>query len=83
MPYRLVRAQVDVLVGDDSVEVFVGAERVAAHRRATEPHARVVDGAHFAGLWRRSSAPAPSTESALEAFGRSLADYQAIVEVAS
>lgn len=83
VPYRLVRAQVDVLVGDDSVEVFVGAERVAAHRRATEPHGRVVDGAHFAGLWRRSSAPAPSTESALEAFGRSLADYQAIVEVAS
>lgn len=83
VPYRLVRAQVDVPVGDENVEVFVGAESVAVHRRSTEPHARVVDAAHFEGLWRRSPAPVVSTGSALEALGRSLADYQAIVEVAS
>lgn len=83
VPYRLVRAHVDVLVGDEHVDVFVGAERVAAHRRSTEPHARIVDPAHFEGLWRRSPEPVVSTGSALEAFGRSLADYQAIVEVAS
>lgn len=83
VPFRLVRAQVDVLVGDDQVEVFVGAERVAVHRRSTEPHARVVDAGHFAGLWRRSPAPVVTNGSALEALGRSLGDYQAIVEVAS
>ena len=83
VPYRLVRAHVDVLVGDENVEVFVGAERVAAHRRSTEPHARIVDPAHFEGLWRRSPEPVVSKGSSLEAFGRSLADYAAIVEVAS
>jgi hypothetical protein len=83
VPFRLVRAHVDVLVGDDSVEVFLGAERVATHRRSTEPHARVVDTAHFAGLWRRSPPPVVTGASPLEALGRSLADYQQVVEVAS
>jgi transposase len=83
VPFRLVRAEVDVLVGDDAVEVFVGAERVARHRRSTEPHARVVDPAHFEGLWRREPAPVVTTGGQLLALGRSLADYAAVIEVAS
>jgi hypothetical protein len=83
VPFRLVRAELDVLVGDDAVEVFLGAERVALHRRSSEPHARIVDKAHFAGLWRREPAPVVTTGSPLEALGRSLADYEAAMEVAS
>lgn len=83
VPFRHVRAHLDVVVGDASVEVFLGAERVALHRRSSEPHARVVDPAHFEGLWRRTPAPSITTDSPLEALGRSLADYEAALEVAS
>jgi transposase len=83
VPFRFVRAELDVLVGDDAVEVFLGAERVAVHRRSSEPHARVVEPAHFDGLWRRTPAPVITTCSPLEALGRSLAEYEAAMEVAS
>lgn len=83
VPFKHVRAHVDVVVGDASVEVFLGTERVAVHRRSSEPHARIVEPAHFEGLWRRAPAPIITTGSALEALGRSLADYEAVVEVAS
>jgi transposase len=83
VPFRFVRAELDVLVGDDAVEVFLGAERVAVHRRSSEPHARVVEPAHFDGLWRRTPAPVITTGSPLEALGRSLAEYEAAMEVAS
>lgn len=83
VPFRHVRAQLDVVVGDASVEVFLGAERVAAHRRSSEPHARVVEPAHFEGLWRRTPAPVVTTDSPLQALGRSLADYEAALEAAS
>jgi transposase len=78
VPHRLVRQTVEVLVGEDSVRIFFGADEVAVHRRVREPHARVVDPAHYEGLWRRAEAP---TEAApVETFGRRLADYAAIVE---
>lgn len=83
VPFQYVRAQLDVVVGDASVEVFLGAERVALHRRSSEPHARIVEPAHFEGLWRRTPAPVVTTDSPLEAFGRSLSDYEAAMEVAS
>ena len=83
VPFRFVRAELDVLVGDDAVEVFLGAERIALHRRSTEPHSRVVEPAHFDGLWRRTPAPVITTGSPLEALGRSLAEYEAAMEVAS
>ena len=83
VPIRFVRAQLDVLVGDDLVEVFHGAERVAHHPRSSEPHARIRDAAHFAGIWRREPARSTSEDSPLEALGRSLADYEAAMEVAS
>lgn len=82
VPFRLVRAVLDVVVGDDVVDVFEGATRVATHRRSSEPHARVVDTAHFDGLWRRVPSPVVTTiGGALAALGRTLADYQAAVEV--
>lgn len=83
VPFKYVRAQLDVVIGDASVEVFLGAERVAVHRRSSEPYARVVEPAHFEGLWRRAPAPAITTDSPLEALGRSLTDYEAAMEVAS
>ena len=83
VPFKLVRAELEILVGDEHVEVFHGALRVATHRRSSEPHARVVDPAHFDGLWRRSPAPVLTTAGSLEALGRSLADYEAVVEAAS
>lgn len=83
VPFRLVRAHVDVVIADEHVEVFLGSERVAVHRRSTQPHAQVSEPAHFEGLWRRSSTAAVTDGSTLEALGRSLADYQAVVEVMS
>jgi transposase len=84
VPIRFVRSELDVLVGDDAVEVFLGAERVALHRRSSEPHTRVVESSHYDGLWRREPAPVVTgASSPLEALGRSLADYEAVLEVAS
>lgn len=82
VPFRLVRADVDVVVGDDAVDVFLGVERVARHPRSSEPHARIVDPMHLEGILRRDHAPLADT-GALEALGRNLADYAAVLEVAS
>jgi transposase len=79
VPHRLVRETVEVLVGEDTVRIFFGADEVAQHHRSREPHARVVDRAHYHGLWRRTEAAA-DTATAVETFGRSLADYAAVVE---
>ena len=77
VPHRLVRDHVEVAVSDEHVEIFHGLERVATHRRTTEPFARVVDPHHFAGLWRAHAETAPTAS--LAALGRDLADYAAIV----
>ena len=77
VPHRLMRDHVEVAVSDDGVEIFHGLERVAVHRRSTEPFARVVDPQHFTGLWRVGTAPAPSAT--LGDLGRDLADYAAVV----
>jgi hypothetical protein len=50
---------------------------VATHARSTEPFARIVDGTHYAGLWR--TAPDGPATSTLALLGRDLADYAAIV----
>jgi transposase len=82
VPFRFVRDHVEILVGEATVLIFHGATKVAEHRRSCEPHSRIFDPAHLDGLWKRatSSPPRPST-SALEAMGRSLADYAAVAEV--
>jgi Mu transposase-like protein len=76
VPHHLVRDHVEVVVHDDRVEIFHGTQVVATHARSSEPFARVVDPAHYAGLWR-ASAPIPTAS--LTALGRDLADYAAIV----
>jgi hypothetical protein len=73
-----VRDHVEVLVEDHHVRIFHGTELVATHARTTEPFARVVDMAHYAGLWRvaRDEEPTPG----LAILGRALADYAAVVD---
>jgi len=78
VPHRLVRDHVDVVVEDDLVRIFHGTELVATHARSTEPFARVVDVAHYAGLWRSALNDAPTPGLAL--LGRDLADYAAVVD---
>jgi hypothetical protein len=63
VPHRLVRRTVEVLVGDDEVLVYDGADVVARHRRGSEPHARIADPSHFVGIFReerRDEAVTPS-----------------------
>src|SRR3954470_1672678 len=78
VPHRLVRDHVDVLVEERLVQIFHGTELVATHARSSEPFARVVDVAHYAGLWR--SALDGRQASGLALLGRDLADYAAVVD---
>jgi transposase len=83
VPHRLVRDRVEVLVAEQEVLIFHGGQEVARHRRSFEPHAKVVDPQHYAGLWRVPETPdlVPEVKlGALAAMGRSLADYSAVVE---
>lgn len=82
VPSRLVRKSVEVLVGDEEVVVFDGATIVARHARCNEPHARVVDASHFEGMCRVTTSDRIVGDS-LQSYGRSLADYDAIVGGAS
>lgn len=80
VPHRLVRDHVEVAVGDDEVRIFHGSALVATHRRSQEPYTRVVDPAHWAGLWRTNDAarhePPPT---ALAPLGRTLEAYAAVI----
>jgi hypothetical protein len=78
VPHRLVRDHVEVVVEDHLVRIFHGAQVVATHARSTEPFARVVDVAHYAGLWR--SALDEGATPALARLGRDLADYAVVVD---
>jgi transposase len=79
VPHRLVRRTVEVLIGEGTVRIFDGQDEVAHHRRSLEPHTRVVEPAHYDGLWRRrvDDDPLPAT---LATLGRTLADYADVVE---
>lgn len=72
VPHAFVRQTVDVLVGDDEVIVFDGRVEIARHRRAREPHQRVVNPRHLDGLYR-SAEDAPATTTS--PLARSLAVY--------
>ena len=78
VPHRLVRDHVEVVVEALLVRIFHGTELVATHARSTEPFARVVDIAHYAGLWRSALDDAPTA--GLAVLGRDLADYAAVVD---
>jgi transposase len=79
VPYRLVRDHVDVAIDEHIVRIFHGSTVVATHARSREPYARVIDPAHFAGLWRPAVPPVEAATAPLTALGRDLADYAAVV----
>ena len=79
VPHRLVRDHVEVAIDEATVRVFHGPALVATHARSQEPFARVVDPAHFAGLWRVPPEASAAPVSSLAPLGRSLADYAAAI----
>jgi len=83
VPHRLVRERVDVRITAIDVRVFHDGVEVANHARSLEPHARVVDHAHFDGLWRRAHDVRDASGDQLERLGRSLDDYAAVIEGAA
>lgn len=78
VPHHLVRDHVDIVVEAQTVRILHGTTLVATHPRSQEPFARVVNAAHFAGLWRPAAARLASAGT-LAALGRDLADYDAVV----
>jgi transposase len=78
VPYQLVRDHVDVAIDEQTVRIFHGTDLVATHARSREPFAQVVEPAHLEGLWRVIT-PLQPVDGGLAAFGRSLADYDAVV----
>jgi transposase len=79
VPHRLVRDHVEVVVDEQAVQIFHGATLVATHARSCEPFTRVIDPAHYAGLWRVPSADESVAAPALARLGRDLSEYAAIV----
>lgn len=78
VPYQLVRDHVDVAIDEQTVRIFHGTDLVATHPRSREPFACIVEPAHLAGLWRATT-PREPVDATLSAFGRSLAEYEAVV----
>ena len=76
VPHRLVRDHVEVVVDELVVRIFHGATLVATHTRSREPFARVIDAAHYAGLWR---VPAADERIPVSPLGRDLGEYAALV----
>jgi hypothetical protein len=79
VPHRLVRDHVDVLVDEQVVRIFHGTTLVATHVRCGEPFARVIDPAHYAGLWRAPALDAPAATATLALLGRDLTEYAAVI----
>lgn len=79
VPHRFARDYVEVLVGDSKVEIFRGTELIATHERSREPHARVVNPAHWDGLWRRPTEQEEKPARLVE-LGRTLDVYAQLIE---
>ena len=79
VPHRLVRDHVDVVVDEQTVRILHGPTLVATHARSFEPFARVIDPAHYAGLWRVPSNDSLETAPTRARLGRDLSEYAAIV----
>jgi transposase len=79
VPHQLVRDHVEVAIDEATVRVFHGATLVATHARSREPFGRMIDPAHFAGLWRMAPEPSATPVASLAPLGRSLADYAAAI----
>ncbi len=67
-------------MGEDAVRIFHAGRLVATHARGKEPHGRVVDPAHWEGLWRARAVEPAEDGSKLAMLGRSLEEYVAVVE---
>lgn len=77
VPLALIRLSVEVLVGSERVQIYRGGELVAEHARCHEPHTKVLEPSHRAGLWRsRTETTAPSN---LASFGRDLSAYEDVI----
>jgi hypothetical protein len=79
VPHRLVREYVDVVIDEQTVRIVQGTTLVATHARSVEPFARVIDPAHYAGLWRVPLPDAPAAAASLALLGRDLREYAAVV----
>jgi transposase len=79
VPHRLVRDHVEVTIDEQTVRIFHGSTLVATHARAVEPYARVIDPAHYTGLWRAAEAPDVAPTQTLALLGRDLGDYAAVI----
>jgi transposase len=82
VPHRHVREHVEVVVGAESVEVWLRGTRVASHARSFEPGAWVRDPTHFEGLYRPETKSTETHASTPEPnpAARPLSAYAAIVE---
>ena len=78
VPHRLVGCRVEVLVGDGELVVFDGTTIVARHPRSNEPHQRIVDRTHFAGLCRVTTAERVAS-APIATYSRDLAVYAAAI----
>lgn len=72
VPHQLVRRMLEVMVAEHEVIVLDGNTAVARHRRCFEPYQRIVDPAHFEGIYRQRDV---AEETASTPLSRSLADY--------
>ena len=81
VPHRLVRDHVEVVLGEQTVTILHGTTVVAQHARSSEPYARVVDPAHYSGLWRRPTIEPEAVPAGtpLAPLGRDLAEYAALI----
>lgn len=80
VPHRLVKERLEVLVLDEEVVIFHGADEIARHRRGREPRQRIIDPRHYDGLWRPWEKAVSETMLEEVYPGRTLAAYEEIVE---
>jgi transposase len=74
VPHRFVREKVQVVIDRQRVEIWHRGIQIASHPRSEEPHEKVRDPAHFAGLYKPEAPPPPLSgpppEGMLEAYAR-------------
>jgi len=84
VPHRYVRTTVDVVVGEQHVEVWYRGRPIAEHNRCYEPYTCVRNPAHFEGLYRPATAgPEPVPTPAApppNPLARPLSIYSQVVE---
>jgi transposase len=79
VPHRFVRESVEVVIDEQTVRIFHGPTLVATHARSLEPFHRVMDPAHYAGLWRVPTPETPLATPSLALLGRDLSEYAAVI----